>query len=254
MEHRMALVDSLLTLFRVDGQVRGLRSRLTAAERYLAGQNKQLGDLVQQQNELNTRRKHVQALIATGEVEVKSIDLRIDKLRTELNSASNNKQYSALLTELNTIKVGRGEVEEKMLAGMEQLEQLQQQLDGLQAQIQERTKIRDAARLQLEERQADVGSRLAELETERRQAAAVVPPAALLIFDEMAEVHDGEAMSAIEEVDRRNREYACGACNMHLPFEQVSLLTSAADSLVRCPSCGRILFMQAEMRVSLAKK
>lgn len=250
----MGLVDSLLNLFRVDGQVRGLRSRLTSAERYLNAQAKQLNDLLQQQKELQTRQKHLQATIANFDVEIKSIDERLEKIRGELNSAVTNKQYSALLTELNTIKAGRSNVEDRMLAEMEQIEKIQEQLKTLEGQIAERTKVRDVAQGQLDERRADVGQRLTELEAERQTAAAVISAPALAVFDEMANQHEGEAMSAVEEIDRRRREYACGACNMHIPFEQVSLLTSRSDALVRCPSCGRILYMQEEMRGSLAKK
>jgi uncharacterized protein len=250
---RMGLVENLLNLFRVDGQVRALRSRLTSAERYLNTQTKQLNDLLQTQAELATRRKHVQATIGNFEVETKTIDVRLEKLRGELNSAATNKQYAALLSELNTVKTGRGEIEDRMLVEMEQIEKLQQQQTELESQIAERTKLRNLAQAQLDERRADVGHRLAELETERNAAAAVVPPSELALFDELAEDKEGEAMAQVEEVDRRHREFACGACNMHVPFELVAML-SKSDVLVRCPSCTRILFMQEEMRGSLAKK
>lgn len=250
----MTLVDSLLNLFRVDGQVRALRSRLDSAERYLAAQNRQLNDLLQQQQELETRRKHVQASIGNQEVELQGIDQRIERLRADLNSAVTNKQYSALLTELNTIKASRAAVEDRMLQDMEQIEQLQAQKADLDAQIAERTKVCDLAQAQLDERRADVGQRLAELEAEREKAAAVIPSDMLAVFDDLADTYEGEAMSPVEEIDRRHREYACGACHMHLPFEQVSLLTSRSDTLIRCPSCSRILYMQEEMRGSLVKK
>jgi predicted nucleic acid-binding Zn-ribbon protein len=81
-----------------------------------------------------------------------------------------------------------------------------------------------------------------------------VPVQTLAIFDDLAETYEGETMAPIEEVDRKHREYACGECNMHLPFEQISQLTSRGESLIRCPSCTRILYMQEEMRGSLAKK
>ena len=250
----MGLVENLVNLFRVDGQVRALRSRLTSAERYLNAQTKQLNDLLQMQAELATRRRHVQATIGNFEVETKSIDARLEKLRGELNSAATNKQYAAVLTELNTVKTGRGEVEDRMLTEMEQLEKLQQQQTELEAQIAEKTKLRNLAQQQLDERRADVGQRLAELETERKAAAAVIPQNELALFDELAEDNDGEAMGQVEIVDRRHREFACGACNMHLPFELITMLIARNDALVRCPSCTRILFMQEETRGALANK
>jgi predicted nucleic acid-binding Zn-ribbon protein len=213
-----------------------------------------LNDLLQNQLELQTRRKHLQANIGTLEVEVKSIDDRLEKLRNELNSAPTNKQYAAILNELNIVKASRSGLEDRMLQDMEQVEKIQAQAKDLETQIAERTKVRDLAKAQLEERRNDVGHRLSELEAERETAAAVIPVESLMIFDDLADNFEGEAMAPVEEVDRRHREYACGECNMHLPFELVSILTSRGDTLIRCPSCTRILYMQEEMRGSLAKK
>lgn len=250
----MGLVESLLNLYHVDVQVRGLRSRLTSAERYLSGQTKQVDDLGVQKQELQTRRRQLQAATGNLEVELKTFDDRLEKLRNELNSSVNNKQYAVLLAEMKIVKTSRGAVEDRMLADMEQIEKLQEQLKALEAQIADRQRIQEIARTQLEERRSDVGQRLEELETERRQAAAVVPVQTLVIFDELADNFEGEAMAQIEEIDRRHREYACGACNMHLPFEQISVLSSRNDSVVRCPSCTRILFMEGAMRETFVKK
>lgn len=250
----MALIENLLNLHRVDGQVRALRTRVDAAKRYLDAQSRLLQDVQQQQQELQTRRKHLQATIANSEVEIKGIDQRVEKLRNELNSSPNQKQYSALLNELTTVKDQKKKVEDRLLNEMQDAEKVEEQLAQIATQVQERTKLRDHAAAQHAERVADVGQRLSELEQERRAAAAIIPSDALAQFDEAADLHEGEAMAGVEEISRRNREYACGECNMHLPFELVSQLTSHNNAILLCPSCDRILYMQEEMRGTLAKK
>ncbi len=250
----MSLMEELKNLYRVDGQVRALRSRVDSAQRYLDAQSRELGALTDRKAELEQRRRQLQATIANYEVETKAIDERLEKLRGELNSAENNKQYTTVLSELNTAKEQRSLVEDQILAEMEQLESVGADLETLDGQIVERSKVRDVASTQLQQRQADVGERLSELEVERDAAAAAIPPSELATFDELTHIHDGEAMAVVEEISRRNREYNCGACQMQIPFEQVSLLMNDTGALICCASCHRILIMAEETRGALAKK
>jgi predicted nucleic acid-binding Zn-ribbon protein len=250
----MTLMQSVLHLYQLDSQVRGLRSRLDGAQRYADAQSRQLEHLLQQRNEIESRRRLTQATVANQETEIASIDQRIEKLRDELNSAATNKQYTALLNELNTAKEQRDTIEARAMDEMEAIETLAGQMTEVEDQILERRKVLDVARQQVEERRQEVGQRLEELEAERAQVASTIDSESLAVFEEIANAYDGEAMGHIEEVDRRHREFACGACHMSLPFEQVSLLMSGHDTLVRCNACGRILYMQDETRGALAKK
>lgn len=250
----MTLNDNLLTLFRVEQQVRGLRSRLASAERYLQAQERQLKELGTEQDELEQRRLHLQATIANIETEGAGLDERTEKLREELNNASTNKQYTAVLTELNTVKLARSETDDRILEEMEQIDRINAQIGLVESQLVERGKVKEVAQAKLTERQGEIGQRLSELETEHDAAAAVIPSNDLTAFTHLAEIYDGEVMARIEEIDRRHREYACGACNMHMPFEAISLLLGATDTLVKCSACGRILYMQDELRGAFAKK
>ena len=250
----MPLMDDLLNLFQVDSQVRGLRSRLVSAERYLAGQQTKLDVVLQQSAELETRIRQLKAKIANTETEIAVFTERIDKLREELNSVETSKQYNAFLTEINILKAERSELETSVLGEMEQIEAGNTELEGLVTQVEERTSHRKIAKKQLEEKRAEVSERLAELEAERSVASELVPHEDLKIFEELSETYDGEAMSSIELINKRHREYSCTACNMHVPFETVSTLMGPCDSIVRCTVCRRILFLQEEARGALAKK
>jgi predicted nucleic acid-binding Zn-ribbon protein len=250
----MSLNENLLKLFRIDSQVRGLRGRLESAQRYLDGQQARLDELNRQRNELESRHRQLQATVGNLETECKGLTERIEMFRDELNSATTNKIYSARLTELNTAKLSFGELETREIEEMEKIDVVTAELEKIAAETVEREKVRVVAVNQLKERRDEIGSRLAELESEREVAAEAVPGAELRVFNEMADCYDGEAMANIGEIDRRRREYACGECNIHLPFEAVALLMGHTETLSRCPACQRILYLEDETRGALAKK
>jgi len=250
----MSLTDDLVNLSQIDAQVRGLRRRLDSAERYLAAQTRQSNELDAQCRELEARHRQIQAKIGNLEGEMAALDERLEKLRNELNAATTNKQYSAVLTELNTAKDARSELEDLVLQEMERVEENQQRRAELDQELAERLRVKAHAEEQLRQRHDEVGHRLSELEGERDVAAAAVPQHALRIFDELAEAYDGEPISSIEEIDRRRREYACGICRIHIPFQTVSALLSSGDELVRCTACGRIMYLQEDTRGALTKR
>jgi predicted nucleic acid-binding Zn-ribbon protein len=249
----MSLVENLLKLYRVDSQVRGLRSRVESAERYHTAQKSKHDEIAQLRKELETRKKHVQAHVKNLEVEAAGHDEQLEKFREDLNNSSTAKQYNAVLTELNTVKELRNALEDSVLEEMQRIDDLDKEITDVTEQLAERVKVRDVAESQLAEREQEVGERLAELEAERAVAAEAIPASTLALFDEIAHTHDGEVMAPVEEIDRRRREYACGECNMHMPFEQVASLMGHLDTIVRCTACSRILYLQEEVRGALTK-
>ncbi len=92
------------------------------------------------------------------------------------------------------------------------------------------------------------------METEREVAAAEVPGTALRVFEDLAEAYDDDPVAQVLEIDRRRREYACGECNIHMPFEKVASLMSETTELVQCPACSRILYLAEETRGALTPK
>jgi predicted nucleic acid-binding Zn-ribbon protein len=250
----MGLTEKLVALYAVDAQVRGLRRRLDTAHRHRDVQDRHLEQLRQQRAELEARTRQLRATVANLETEAATVDARLEKLRNELNGATTNKQYTAVLTELNTVKVARQALDDQQLQQMERIEQNSELLAKLAADTAEREKVRGLADRELNERQNEVGARLAELEAERQAATASIPAAEMRLFNELADMYDGEAMAEIQEIDRRRREYACGACHVHLPFQAISVLLGKGDVAVRCTACRRILYLHEETRGALAKK
>lgn len=250
----MPLIENLLTLHRVDTQVRALRSRVEAGERDLAQQAKLLATLQRQEQELAMQIRQFDATVKNLELELKGIQERVDRLRNDLNAAQNDKQYKAILAELKTLEGKKADLETRAVTELERSEQVKARMAELAVQLADRRKIHDVVRTQLDERKADCAGRLAELEAERAQAARGIPDKERKVFERVLDTCEGEAMSEVEEISRRHREYACGACRMELPFGSVSMLASDTNAMVQCKTCGRILFLNDETRELLVKK
>jgi predicted nucleic acid-binding Zn-ribbon protein len=250
----MSLLQQLLALHRVDVQVRSLRSRLAQSDRYLGVQQRQLDDVTAQHRDVETQHRQLQAQVGNMEMEARGFQERIEKLREELNKSSNPRQYNAILQEMKVIEGQKDELETQVLAQMERLEHLARRMADMVPVIAERTRLRDEARAERDQRHTDAAERLSELDRERAAAAAQVPAAAMALFEDAAELHDGEAMSQVEVISARHREYACSACSTQIPFAIYARLAGDADQAVQCVSCHRILHLPAEAEATAARK
>lgn len=250
----MNVLEQLVNLHRVDSQLRGLRARLDAAERMRSNQEKLVAALERQHAELESQRKQLQARVAALELESKSLDERVERLRHEAHSQHTHRAYSALQTELGNLKSDRSTMDSRALADMEQIEKLGGELVKVEQALAERQRVRDVAAKESQERRSEVGERLEELGRERDAAVAAIPEATMELFNRIARMYEGEALAAIEEIDRRSREYACAACNVHLPFEAISRLLSPGGAIVQCQGCRRILYLQQEIMTAISKR
>ena len=168
----MTLIEDLLTLYRVERQLRGLRSRVDSAEIYLRVQQRQLNTLQERQEELETHKRQRQAHAGNLETEGEVVDERAAKLRDELNESSNTRQYQAVLNEVNSLKDKRKEFDEQAIAELTAVEKIDEELGELKAQLTERTKVLNSAQEELVSRKAEIKDSLAEIETERAEKAS----------------------------------------------------------------------------------
>lgn len=242
----MTVTERLLSLHRVDQQLRGLESRLRAAERFLAEQQTLLERLESRHAALASQLRQIEASIAERESETRALDERMDRLRERMNAARTNKEYKALLTELNTLKADRGHIDEDALELMAKADELRAQLAQVDQERDDRARIRARAQEDRDRKSDEIRQRVDELRAERESLARQVPADALRLYEELLTTLGDQAMAPVEEQDRRRQEYTCGACMMSLPIELVSASISGT-TVSRCASCGCILYIDREL-------
>ena len=250
----MSLQEQLHQLYVLDQHVRGLRSRLDAAERRQQALEKKRDQLHQQQTEVQQQLKHGQAQAAGYEQQASDAEQRMEQLRKQMNSVRSNKEYSAMLVEVNALKQTKAKHEDQALEQMNEVEQLKHRLSDLEQRATEQQKLVDQAVQEVEQARAEVGEKLSDAEAKRDAAAAEIPEEARQLFWRLADSFDGEAMAPVEEEDRRRMEYTCGGCFMNIPIERVNAIMAKPGEPSTCPNCGRILYVDQDLKAALAPK
>ncbi|HSZ56830.1 MAG TPA: C4-type zinc ribbon domain-containing protein [Tepidisphaeraceae bacterium] len=237
---------ALVKLFRADQALREAQARLHAAARNVRVQERKVAELAEKLKLAQSKLKEQQALAGQLDLDLKTRDAHIEKLRTQQQTAKNNKEYQAFLVEINTAKVDRNKVEDETLRVLEVVERGQNEVGAMQLQL-------DAEQKKLAQLEAESGETVSQLTADvealrpaRESAAGAVPPRPRDAFERLAERYEGEALSPIAKPDRRREEYVCSACNMSLVADVYNKLHSR-DDLVVCPSCGRLLYIPEDL-------
>ncbi len=241
----------LVKLYQADQQLREAQEHLEAANKNVRVQERRTNDLADKLKFAQQKLREQQSQAHQMDLELKTRDTHIEKLRTQQQTAHNNKEYQAFLTEINTAKVDRNKIEDEAVKRLEEIEKLQAEAAALSTQLEaERTKLATMS--------AAIGDTLARLKSQvdalrpaRDASAASLPPRAREAFERLAEHHDGDAMSAVAKPDRRREEYLCSACNMNLVTDVYNKLHTR-DELVFCPSCRRLLYIPDDLPPELA--
>ena len=242
---------ALVKLYQADQKLREAQGRLDATTKNVRVQERRVKDLTDRIHATSTRLKEQQVKGHNLDLDLKSRDAHIEKLRTQQQNAKNNKEYQTFLIEINTQKVDRNKVEEDALKVLEGIEKLQAELKDLQAQLQgEQTKAA-TMKSQITEQTATLQAEIDAIKPEREAASQAVPRQAREAFDRLADRFDGEAMSPLIKPDKRREEYSCSACMMDLVRDVYNKLHTR-DELVFCPSCRRILYIPEDLPVEAA--
>lgn len=248
----MPLIKKLYDLFLLDKRIKGMSTRLNAATRRRTAQQTKLAQTKQQHAEMTDQIKNLQAKARDLEGQAAELGERIERQRHLMNSVTNNKQYSALLIEVNTVKHDQSKLEDEALERISQIEIQEHELNELAAQVKEQKKLVKLAEAEVAKCQDEVGDQLDALAKDRSAAEQELPADAQETFNRLMYIHDGEGMATVVEESRRNMDYSCGGCYLSIPVERVNVLMSS-DDMVTCPNCNRLLFIDQELRATLVK-
>lgn len=181
-----------------------------------------------------------------AEKEMASAEARLAKFRDQQQNVKTNKEYTAMIHEIDTAKADVDKWQEQVILRMDDvdaaaaaLKKAEAALKGVEAEIA-------AARAALDKERVEAEARLAALDAERSSVAGQIQePRALTIFDGLVKSRKTAALS--QAVDG-----LCTECRVRLR-PQVFAEVRRNDAIRQCDNCQRILFYVAPPAAAAAE-
>ena len=237
------VLNDLIKLQSVENRLRVVKGKLSRCRRNVILRENQVRSL---QSALEAKNEEIQLTRIQSdrlELELKGRDESISKLRASLNITKTNKEYAAVLTQLNTTKADNSKIESQILDLMKDIEADEAELSDIQSQIDEGKKILEETRKETETLSVKLQAEIEEVQVEWDAVSNTIPADSLEVFKRVAETYDGEALAIVSTPDEKGGAYSCGGCFMGITAENVNLLMTK-DDIIRCQNCTRILVLK----------
>jgi predicted nucleic acid-binding Zn-ribbon protein len=157
------------------------------------------------------------------------------KNEARLYEVKTNKEYSAVLIEIEEIKQEKARMEEEVLVLMEAQERLTSDIREAEARFKQRESEGRSQEATLTEQLRGIEADLAGVRTERKELASKLPRNILADYDRILRARAGLALVPVTKPN------FCGACRMTITPQRLQELR-AQSSLIPCESCGRYLY------------
>lgn len=230
-------LEKLIRLQRAESELRRIETDLAEIPRLKADLEARLAqecgrlDAAREALELcqKSRRKH--------EADLQDLEGKRSKYKAQLMEVKTNKEYTAVLHEIEGVEREIRAREDQILAEMERAEALATEMKGEEGifkgvEEQHRTETRAIA-----ERTRGLEEERKRLAAGRDAVAATVPEDVLELFQRVARLRGSVAVAEA-------RDGMCQVCHVKLRL-QMYVDIKRNEEIVQCPACNRILYFEA---------
>lgn len=172
------------------------------------------------------------------ESEVKDLKVQIGKYKRQLNEVKTNKEYTALLHEIEQTQQKVDGLEESIIAEMLAADDVEEEIKAaLHKQSQEEDVLKKE-KLVLEDKMRESEARLAALNKEREALLPRVPREQMKLYEAIFQKKGGTALSPV------TGDF-CAMCHMRVRPQMLNEIRDKS-SVILCENCGRILYLPAK--------
>jgi uncharacterized protein len=230
-------LQTLIELQGFDAKIAGLESEAARLPRQIEAIQTALTEARKAVEMVKGKLDATRKDLRTREKDLEVANVKRQKLEAKLYEVKTNKEYSAVLLEIEEAKQEKAKTEEDILTLMEMHERLGVEIKDAELRFKTREEQAKQDEAVVRKKLGAVEQELHGQRAERQSRAKELPASLLASYDRISKARGGVAVAAVTPAA------VCGGCRVGIrPQAMQELRTSAA--LMVCESCGRYLHWQ----------
>jgi len=172
------------------------------------------------------------------ETEVKDLKVQIGKYKRQLNEVKTNKEYTALLHEIEESQRRIDTFEEAIIAEMLAADDVEEEIKAALHRQGQEEEVLKKEKIILDEKLKETEARFAALDKEREALLPRIPREQIRLYEAIYQKKGGTALSPV------TGDF-CAMCHMRVRPQMLNEIRDRAK-VILCEACGRILYWTAK--------
>ncbi len=230
-------LDNLIGLQELDSKILALEDRIHEIPEEISNLDQTLDEKRQSVEELDrlVGEGSKQRTLLEGDTE--SLKEKLSKYKTQLMEVKTNKEYQAMLREIENTNQEIGAIEDQILEQMIKMDEWEKQLTEAKQELSEQKERLSKKRNKLESTGLQAQEDINHLNSERGQLESQIPGELIQQYERIASARSRIALAEA-------RDQSCQACHVRLRPQLFNELKTN-QKIITCESCNRILYYVA---------
>lgn len=227
-------IRQLVALQRVDDHIHAVNAEIEALPKEVESLLKRFNAQDSQRNWILDKIQHIQEQQKRLEADIAEDESRIEKSKNKLMQVENDREYQAVLREMDAMERKNHSREEERIALQDERSLQEANLRPVEKTWKELKAELDSQRESLEKRIAKCRATLEEMEAQRTVVSALISPPILSRYEFIRNRLRHPVIVSVEAG-------VCSGCHIAIP-PQVFIDLQRGNQIMSCPNCQRLMY------------
>lgn len=238
-------LQSIVALYKTQVELVGAQARLEGIPDWMKELHEEHSRRQVEIDEVAAKRDDAERDRRAAEAALADAQEKAKKYQSQISQVSTQREYTALLKEIDTVKAQIAAHEKDVLEAIEAYDDAEKNLAELREAFRDLDERYLAELAKWEAEKPAVAARVSELSREVEELREKVPRPTLSFFDRVYERHGTQALARVAKIQARgtNAMWHCEGCSYNVR-PQVVVEIRNGGAVTACDSCKRILYLE----------